>query len=378
LGFDYGNNALIVTQSALLYLTGIIASKLAVKIVPTVHSIGCIVMLLVVFNPNALMAAHLVQTESLFTLFLVGFLYILIDLIKKKGKGVVILAFIALLISLTRPAGMYVMLIFILPSLILKLNGVSWNKLLLINIVYYFILLSGLGLWSLNNYNKHGEFFISANEGTVFYDQYIGLLQYGKNMSQLEANANAGKLYENMIVKEGVVCNKGVSSFECRGIVSKTYIDAILKEDLHVIAKASVSSFINLMFSGGASNFANYYGIDNKTSVLSFERSSGSMLSLNKAIIFIDTINIKYFIALIVFWGYAALTKMLFVIGLIRIFNNSNNKFLFFILLLYILLFSAEYLFLGQSRWRVPLEPLIMIFSALGIISTISFYKKVE
>ena len=83
LGFDYGNNALIVTQSALLYLTGIIASKLAVKIVPTVHSIGCIVMLLVVFNPNALMAAHLVQTESLFTLFLVGFLYILIDLIKK-------------------------------------------------------------------------------------------------------------------------------------------------------------------------------------------------------------------------------------------------------------------------------------------------------
>jgi len=40
-----------------------------------------------------------------------------------------------------------------------------------------------------------------------------------------------------------------------------------------------------------------------------------------------------------------------------------------------VLLFAAEYLFLGQSRWRVPLEPMIMIFSALGLYSIISHYK---
>ena len=368
LGFDYGNDALVVTQSGLLYLTGIITGKLAVKILPDScsSSIGLIVMLLVIFNPNALMAAHFVQTESLFTLLLVSFLYVLTNLIK-KGDGIVVLAFTALLVSLTRPAGMYVMLLFILPSLILRLNGVSWRKLLSINLVYYLILLSGLGLWSLNNYNKHGEFFISANEGTVFYDQYIALLQYGKNMSQSEANTNAYKVYENMIVKEGAVCSKGVSSFECRKIVSRAYISAMLNEDLHVIAKAGVSSFVNLMFSGGASNFANYYGIDNKASVLSFERSSGSMLSLSKAIKFIDSVNIKYFMALIVFWGYAALTKILLIIGLMHIFSGSNNKYLSVVVL---------FLFLGQSRWRVPLDPLIMIFSALGIFSAINFYKK--
>ena len=373
LGFDYGNDILVVTQSFLLYITGFIAGKLAIKFLPL--SGGIFVMLLVIFNPNALMSAHLIQTETLFTLFLVGFLYVLIDLIKSRN-GVVLLAFIALLISLTRPAGMYVMLAFVLPSMALVLKGVSWRKLLSINLTYYLILLLGLGLWSLNNYNKHGEFFVSASEGMVFHDQYVALLQYGKNMSMLEAEKKANDIYENTIIEEQVICNDGISSFKCRKVIAKGYISAILNEDLYVISKAGVSSFINLMFSGGASNFANYYGIDNKASVLSFERSSGSMLSLDKAIKFINSVDIKYFIALIVFWSYSILIKILFVIGLIHVFSKSNNKYLSVVVLFYILLFSAEYLFLGQSRWRVPLDPLIMMFSALGIFSIIRFYKK--
>ena len=136
LGFHYGNEVLIVTQSILLYLTGIVAGKLADEILP--YSIGWVVMLLVIFNPNALINAHLVQTESLFTLFLVLYLYALIQLIK-KGDGVVILAFIALLVSLTRPAGMYVMLVFLIPSMVLRLKHTSWRKLLSINLIYYSI-----------------------------------------------------------------------------------------------------------------------------------------------------------------------------------------------------------------------------------------------
>ena len=73
LGFNYGNDALIVTQSIMLYLTGFVAGRLASKIQP--YPIGWIVMLLVILNPNAVINAHLEQTESLFSLFLT-FLYI--------------------------------------------------------------------------------------------------------------------------------------------------------------------------------------------------------------------------------------------------------------------------------------------------------------
>ena len=373
LGFHYGNEVLIVTQSILLYLTGIVAGKLADQILP--YSIGWLVMLLVILNPNAIINAHLVQTESLFTLFLVIYLYALIQLIKKGGDGIIILAFFALLVSLTRPAGMYVMLAFLIPSMALRLKHISWRKLLSINLIYYSILLSGLGLWSLNNYNKHGEFFVTAHEGGVFHDQYIALLQYGKNMSILEAENNADDVFKNIVIKEEPACGDKASGFKCRKIIAKAYIKSILNEDLDVILKASVSSFINLMFSGGASNLANYYGIDNKASILSFEKSSGSMLSFSKMVKFIDSVNIKYFVALVLFWGYAITTKILLVVGLVYLFKNSNNKHLSIVVLFYVLLFAAEYLFLGQSRWRVPLEPLMMIFSALGLYSIISHYK---
>jgi uncharacterized membrane protein YozB (DUF420 family) len=332
-------------------------------------------MLLVILNPNAIINAHLVQTESLFTLFLVIYLYALIQLIKKGGDGIIILAFFALLVSLTRPAGMYVMLAFLIPSMALRLKHISWRKLLSINLIYYSILLSGLGLWSLNNYNKHGEFFVTAHEGGVFHDQYIALLQYGKNMSILEAENNADDVFKNIVIKEEPACGDKASGFKCRKIIAKAYIKSILNEDLDVILKASVSSFINLMFSGGASNLANYYGIDNKASILSFEKSSGSMLSFSKMVKFIDSVNIKYFVALVLFWGYAITTKILLVVGLVHLFKNSNNKHLSIVVLFYVLLFAAEYLFLGQSRWRVPLEPMIMIFSALGLYSIISHYK---
>ncbi len=377
LGFDYGNNLLVITQSILVYFTGTLVGNLTNKIAP--YNIGWIAMLLVIFNPNTIITAHLVQTESLFALLLVGYLYTLIRLIKKGGmRQVIILALIALLVSLTRPAGMYIMLLFIIPSAFLVLNRVSWLKVLSINVIYYSILLLGLGLWSLNNYDKHGEFFVSANEGTVFRAQYIALLQYGKSMSLLEASNKSDIVYKNMIEKEGVICDNGIDSFKCRKIIAKSYIQAMMNEDLYTIIRAGTSSFINLMFSGGASNFANYYGIDNKSSVLEFERSAGSMMSIDKAIKFIDSTNIKYFFALIVFWGYAITTKLLLMSGLIYLWNNSNNRYLIIVMLLYILLFAAEYLFLGQSRWRVPLDPIMMVFSAFGVYRVINFYNKMH
>jgi len=372
LGFNYGNDALIVTQSIMLYLTGFVAGRLASKIQP--YPIGWIVMLLVILNPNAVINAHLVQTESLFSLFLIIYLSILISFLKKRNS-VVVLAFIALLVSLTRPAGMYAMLVFILPSIFL-LKHISWRKWLSINLTYYFILFSGLGLWSLNNYDKHGEFFISAHEGGVFHDQYIALLQYGKGMSILEAEKNANSIYEDMLVKENGSCDGDESKFKCRKIIAKAYIKAMSNEDLYVIFKASTSSFLNLMFSGGASNFANYYGIDNKKSVTSFEKSSGSMLSLDKMTIFANSVNLKYFVVLALFWGYSILVKILLIVGLVYLFYNSSNKYLFITLIFYIFTFAAIYLFLGQSRWRVPLEPIIMIFSSLGVYQIVNFYKK--
>jgi hypothetical protein len=42
-----------------------------------------------------------------------------------------------------------------------------------------------------------------------------------------------------------------------------------------------------------------------------------------------------------------------------------------------ILIFSAAYLYLGQSRFRVPLEPFLMLFTVIGIAGMVKKYRKI-
>lgn len=365
LGFDYGNILLVASQSLLLYLTGFFAGKLAVNL--SEHINGWLVLVLVIINPNSLITAHLVQTETLFTLFFVSYLYLFLVLFK-KGKHLPFLALTALLVSLTRPAGMYVMILFFVPALLFAVNNsISWRRFFYINAVYYLILLIGLSLWAFNNSLKYGEFFVSANQSSVLNDQYIALLQYGKGMSQIDAATKSDNVFKKLVAEKNLTCRSGLSSLECKNDVSRAYIRAIFDEKPLVLLNAVSTSVVSVMLSGGASNFANYFGIENKKAVHAHEKSKGGMLSYSKAIDFIKSVNVKYLIALLLFWGFSLLIKILMIFGIWSIFKNSINIQIILSLSFFVIMFIAEYMFLGQSRWRVPLDPFFIILASQGI-----------
>ena len=357
----------------MLYITGLFAGKLAINLFPSFN--GWIVLLLVIFNPNSLVTAHLVQTETLFALLFITYLYYFVILFK-EGKNLLVFSLLALLISLTRPAGMYVMFLFFLPGgLFVLKNIISWRHFFFVNFVYYLILIIGMSMWALNNSHKYGEFFVS-NSSTVFHDQYVALLQYGKGMSQPEASKSSSDVFQKLLSEKNLTCSNGLSSLECRKDGSKAYIHAIFEEDPSVILKAFSTSVVSVMLSGGASNFANYFGIENKTAVHLHEKSKGGMLSYEKASNFIKSVNVDYFLALIVFWGFSVLIKILMMLGIWSITINSHNGLTILAMSSFILFFIAEYMFLGQSRWRVPLDPFFIILASQGIYYITDFFKR--
>ena len=89
------------------------------------------------------------------------------------------------------------------------------------------------------------------------------------------------------------------------------------------------------------------------------------MFKINKLSQFISSINLSYLLALIVFWGWAISTKILMAIGFLNEISKGN-KLYFLSMSIVIILFIAEYLFLGQSRWRAPLDPIFMMLAAVG------------
>jgi hypothetical protein len=54
-------------------------------------------------------------------------------------------------------------------------------------------------------------------------------------------------------------------------------------------------------------------------------------------------------------------------IGIYRIIKDKEGILYLIVLFSVLLLFTAMYLYLGQSRFRVPLEPILMLLAVLGL-----------
>ena len=135
---------------------------------------GLLLHALVIFNPNSLITAHLIQSETLFTFLVVWSVVIAFKVITDFSlKNIIFLGILTGLATLTRPVALYLLIswpVFILIALIIKgrLNidnqsifpkKSQWAKLLSI------VIIGGLVIspWYIRNYNKTGELFLSTN-----------------------------------------------------------------------------------------------------------------------------------------------------------------------------------------------------------------------
>ena len=65
---------------------------------------------------------------------------------------------------------------------------------------------------------------------------------------------------------------------------------------------------------------------------------------------------------------FSVITRAVGVIGIFCLIKNREWRPYVILFLGVVLLFGAAYLYLGQSRFRVPLDPILMLFTVFGII----------
>ena len=76
--------------------------------------------------------------------------------------------------------------------------------------------------------------------------------------------------------------------------------------------------------------------------------------------------DIGYLLILIVFTAYAFLTKFAGIVGFYRILKSPQTAVYLIAIVGILAIFTAMYLYLGQSRFRVPLEPILMLLAVLA------------
>lgn len=320
--------------------------------------------IILLINPNLFANAFFAQTEIIFSLFFIVSIYYSINFInnsENKKSSFLSILFICLALNV-RPIGQYYLIILILFfNYILIYKKSSLFQIFKINFIYFLIIFIVVFPWILRNKIEFNEYIISSNKGYYALDNLSNLIKYSNNLSDDESYSialeqNFSKL-DKKIHNSFCLERENIRNIECKELIFKLSLDNILSYEKKGLFKAFGYSFINTFFSGGSSNLKNILNIEgNKLWKTKIEKKD--IYELFK---FTSPSLIIFIYALI----YSIFLKILSLKGLFRLSKNNLNVFIFLLMIFSISIML--FMFVGNSRFRVPLEPLFGILAVYSL-----------
>jgi 4-amino-4-deoxy-L-arabinose transferase-like glycosyltransferase len=371
-GLEGSSMAIVALQSLLLFFTGYL-SKLTLLLFYSGHRrkfYSLLLHALIIFNPNSLITAHLIQSETLFTFILCAAVFMSFKVLNEFSlKNLILLGLFTGLATLVRPVGLYLLIswpVFLWVAIILKQTKIRKIKLVVPVLIGAMV----ISPWYVRNYIEFDELFYTSNSGAYLNAQYIQLKHRGSGWSRERANERYYSYFKQFIKQENSaeqekLCLQHKRDWFCSKQISHTSLQLILIEPMSVHFKALIDSLATLFLSGGASNITNYLGIDGKKDIVNFQTLEFRGIESIKY--FLNNIDLPYLLILIVTMLFTIVTRVIGIIGLFYMFKKHEWLPIGVLLVEIIVIFTASYLYLGQSRFRVPLEPILMLLVVIGV-----------
>lgn len=359
--------AIVVVQCVLLYATGLMARHLAASFLPKAATLAQI---LLIFNPNMLITAHLLQTDVLFAFLLTAGV---LSMLKYSGDYSLRHAAVAGacigIATLVRPAGQFVipLLPFLLVLLGVKKGRDYFVRSLCAGALALGVAISIISPWIVRNYTLFGSPFLTTNAGMYLEAQYRQLLRNGYGMSEADTGAAAEEKANRHLAVEGIdfIALQKMTPIDRSRELAGAYLGAMLEVPVDAHAKAFAQSLAELYVAGGASNIRNYLGIEGKHAIVQFQGEGRSSLA-DAVNLLLTRIDYGYAVLLVVTFGYTLAMRTIGIVGLVTMFRKDMTSQTLVILAVMAVL-TLSYLYLGQSRFRVPLEPYLAVMAAVGL-----------
>ena len=358
---------LVVGQIAVLWVTGLFARAMVNAWLP---GYGVAALALVVFNPNALATVHLVQSDTLYALFITACLWAVLGYAREPSLRPALLGGLFLGLScLVRPTAQY--LIFLLPLLLplLALAGGGGRP---------FAVRIGQGMtaavvagvmalpWMIHNVQAGQGFALSTPATKLVYlrDNVAYLEKYATGVSLAEADRKTFGREAAFEEAQGPAWET-LSDYERQTAMLDYYMRAFFSYKFPVIAKGYVYSWGQFFGAAGAANFHNLLGLDAPSAFAAmreknFESHLGSVLDALKrsppAAMAISVTALVFVIAL----------RGLGLIGLAWMFMKRHYAVLLACAVL-ITYFAVLHLFAGNSRYRLPVDPALIFLALYGV-----------
>lgn len=369
LGGENGLALLIAAQIAMLYGTGLISWAIAR---PWLDRGAGAVFCLVVLNPNAVGAAHWPLADTLHALIFTVAVWALLSYGLRGRMWLALVCGAALgLAAMTRPES--TLLVFLLPIAIPLVHWLAKRPRpirtgLPAGIAAMAIAMAVALPWALHN-NAAGSG-LAMTGGSKASDSAVGhyaIAEAARTGSTEQAVAAALRQAE-----PAVLANAGLADAdpaEQRQYLTSYYLGRLMEVDpellLGLYAKAWVAQFV----SGGAQSLNTLIGLE-------VERGDKIMNEPGATAAFFEGLQGQPLASLITMGavGFAVLARILGLAGLVVIALRRHWPLL--LVIVCVLLFKGlVHMFFGLSRYRLPVEPLLMILAVFGWQSLRSLRK---
>lgn len=369
-GEDAGLAAVIFLQLVALYATGLMTRCLVRPFYPKA---AVFAQAIVVFNPNSLSTAHLIQTETVFTLLLTAAIFFLFRFGRTlELRPALISAVFVGLAAYCRPVGLYLGAVLPFACAIFGLgqagNLFPWRRIAraaLVGAAAMTLVAAMAAPWVYRNYVAEGVPVFTSNLGPYLRDNLIQIYVKRHKISGIEA-ADLFELRLSSYMESALDAGyEDLSEVEHRSIIGAFALREIASQPLSAVLSAAVRSELLLFGAGAAGNFKNIFGLSGEAMhVIEYRRATGGPWSSIRQ--FLAAAPLPYLVLVVFTAGWATILRLFGLIGLIGMLMGPHWRHALVIVTI-IGYFTATYLFLGQSRFRVPLEPLLAVLAVAGL-----------
>ena len=369
--FGESPGAVVSLQVILLFGVGVLFRIIVRDWLSGWEDVG---MALVILNPNLLGTAHLIQSETLFLFFITIGFWSLLRIVRKdfRWQNAFIVGIAMALACLVKPTSQF--LVIALPislpiiALLAGAKSSSW-RLFIQGITASLVAIAIMVPWAMKLSAAGNGYSLSEHEirYRFLWDQVVMLEanMHGVSYHEAEKRITApGSYHAKVIAAQGEGWNT-LSGVEKFAVLERHGYQAILSYPPEIIAEVTVRSVIQFMFSGGGGNFHNILGIDTaRLNRVWFKTSQQNVRAMLFTFFGEAPMAALGFSFLALFFAF--LTRCIGLVGICAMWRRGDYA-LMFTLLAFIGYFVAVHLFHGNSRYRIPTEPAMMLLALYGL-----------
>lgn len=315
------------------------------------------------FNLGMITYSHFLLNDSLFLFVFLVFLIGLVRFVQKPSwKGSVLLGGGLGLATMIRPVITYLPLVLI-PLLVLVLltkqhEGFlsATGKALMIGIVFVLC----LSPWMMRNYSHYGRWSLTAQSGEHLLQYIVPFTwQYSKGIPFIDGMKRASELFQERAKAEHVDLKKA-SPFEVSDFQVRVALDHLREEPKTAIAKAWFFGMVKNLFAPSIIDFSYLLKIERPH----FFYTEGAT-TLERAWNFVRGMKGWFGWAVIASMILLGLSRVVQVWGLVLLVRRKAWESLFLVVIVgYFLMVSGP---VGYAKYRLPFEPILIVFLAIGL-----------